>query len=267
MESLDMDTALPWEDIGLFGELSPMLSTGMDTARAAVDTASAAFVEPATGDAFDNSALFTANYNKYDLTKDTFAHHVPHEFSASPENDIYALLDEGPDDDEPRMQHTLAETSDSPTMAESGPLEPVLDDILQEIRLEAEEVERRSRSATKSPMSVDENTLSSMLYDDDDELIDLNFDESDGSEYIEPVRAPAARRRGGRSSLDRRERKKEQNRRAAQRYREKKAAQKTTTHGTLEHLLRRNTALKASVSTLQTEIDIMKKLMREVRAA
>lgn len=81
------------------------------------------------------------------------------------------------------------------------------------------------------------------------------------------MRATPVRRRGARSSTDRRERKKEQNRRAAQRYREKKAAQKANAHGTLEHLLRRNSALKASVRTLQTEIDIMKKLLREVHAA
>jgi cell division protein FtsB len=65
--------------------------------------------------------------------------------------------------------------------------------------------------------------------------------------------------------LDRRERKKLQNREAAQRYRMKKQEEKVDQSDILEQLVKRNASLKASIRTLETEVDIMKRLLRDVQ--
>jgi len=141
-------------------------------------------------------------------------------------------------------------------------------DILMEIRNEVAELESgatspdmQSRPATVGSASWDGSGVDWQMSSDDQ-----STDGDDVSLASFAQTTPRATKRLNRNQpLDRRERKKLQNREAAQRYRVKKQVEKVGQSGTLEQLTKRNATLKASIHTLETEVDIMKRLLRDVQ--
>ncbi|TKR71781.1 hypothetical protein L596_019323 [Steinernema carpocapsae] len=95
---------------------------------------------------------------------------------------------------------------------------------------------------------------------------------SNDSDYVEDSPPPLKRRyrkatadivptrTGGKVSV----RKKEQNRAAAMRYREKKRTERQTLYGEADQLEKDNNSLKTKVRSLESEIQYLKTLMREV---
>lgn len=95
--------------------------------------------------------------------------------------------------------------------------------------------------------------------------------ESPGSPYVDEISeehlSHASKRPGPYSVTERKLRKKEQNKRAALRYRQKKKDEGDTIYVSLEKEEQRHKELQAKFDSLNTEVNLMKKLMREVIAA
>jgi len=148
-------------------------------------------------------------------------------------------------------------------------------DILKEIRDEAAELESGATSPepVSRPATVDSGSWDNsgdidwlMTADDQSSDTDDMSLASFAHDILSTKKTGTTKRVNSKNQpLDRRERKKLQNREAAQRYRVKKYVEKVGQTGTLEQLTKRNAALKASIHTLSTEVDIMKRLLRDVQ--
>merc|ERR1712058_175935 len=123
-------------------------------------------------------------------------------------------------------------------------------------------------SNTSSPLSPATSTTSS--YDTDPEWVPSPLNNSPCSGH--PTK-PTVRRKYQRTKplvppsgpypVEKRERKKAQNRTAAFRYREKKKGEQNTVEDELDLLAKKNSALRAKLTEMETEARLLKKLMTE----
>lgn len=197
------------------------------------------FVEPtgnAVGSQFNNystsSTYYTPQYHDN--------HFIPQDVYPYPQQDYYSQQDYY------APPVVVQQPSDLPEIAidvarlspEHSPVQEKAE-ILKEIVRECEAIERRN-----SPSSTGSSPLYPWLSSDDEE----ETTDSPGP-YRNPVK---------------KERKKAQNRLAATRYREKKRKEKEERQNTISELLSRNEDLKKQVSSVESEVNVLKKLMIEM---
>jgi hypothetical protein len=177
---------------------------------------------------------------------------------------------------QPQQQSPPQAVADWTEMSASLPESeaPVLQQILAEIRDAAAEIDQRSATTSphgSSPSTTFDDEFEAAL--NDGEETDTQFDmediDLDTDVHLDSANKPKRKysKRLGRplTKEERFERKKAQNRAAAIRYRQKKIVCVSSTEVTLAQLTKRNGALRSTIKTTQAEIDIMKRLLHDVR--
>lgn len=144
--------------------------------------------------------------------------------------------------------------------------------VLAEIRETAAAIDQRSAAnsaheSSQSPSlsSHDDEFEAALNATSDDGQADMDYTPTLDAELKRPKRQYSKRLGRPLTKDERRERKKAQNRAAALRYRQKKVVCQSSTEVVLGQLTKRNLALRSSIKTTQAEIDIMKRLLNDVR--